>query len=369
MKKIIGLILLVIFSIVGAGCWDQKVYERIGFDLQVGIEPSSDGRLLITRAMPVIGKGALSDMDIIKIKGGLLRETRNKARLRSPKSAEGGKVQQILISKSIAEKGVHELLEVFEREFINPVLAYVVIVEGSPYELIDTSHKFVDKPIPPFYINEVLKNGIKGGSVPECRIYNYDINYFTLGIDPMLPIIKISSEGKEIEVTGTALFEGDKMVGKVTTSETALLLLMSKRLKNSGAIFYTEGDDQNIKKGAAVSYEIRSHELKISIDNNRAVVNIKFSLNCTLDEYKWGSMENEEEKERYEKLFAEELKERCNKVLKYTQEVNSDPLGIGDIVRAKQNKYWKSVDWKKAYKEVQFNIEPSMRIIRSGVIK
>jgi len=369
MKKIISLILLVMFSTTSAGCWDQKIYEKIGFDLQVGIEPTSDGALLITRSMPVIGKGALSDMDIIKIKGGLLRETRDKARLRSPKSAEGGKVQQILISRSLAEKGIHELLEVFEREFINPVLAYVVIVDGSPYELIETSHKFIDKPIPPFYINELLRNGIKGGAVPECRIFNYDINYFDPGIDPMLPIIKISGDGKEIEIAGSALFSQDKMVGKVTTAETSLLRLMSNRLKKGSTVFYLEGDGEKIKKGAAVSYQLKSHQLKVSTDNNKPVVTIKFSLNCILEEYKWGSIENPEEKERYEKLFSKELKDRCNKVLKYTQEVNSDPLGIGDIVRAKENSYWKSVDWSKAYKDVQFNIEPTIRIVRSGVIK
>jgi len=368
-KKIIVIILLFIFSFAAAGCWDQKIYERIGFDLQVGVELSSDGSLLTTRAMPVIGKGTTTDMDIIKTKGSLIRETRNKTRLKSPKEAEGGKVQQVLVSKSIAEKGIHELLEVYEREFINPVLAYVVIVDGSPYELIEASHKFIDKPIPPFYINELLKNGIKSGAVPECRIYDYDIKYYTPGIDPMLPIIKISSEGKEIEVSGSALFSKDKMVGKVTTVETSLIRLMGKKLKNGGIIFYTEGDGENLRKGAAVSYELISHKIKVHIDNNRPIVNIKFDLDCVLDEYKWGSIENPEDKERYEKIFTKELKEKCIKVLKYTQEVNSDPIGIGDIVRAKENRYWKTVDWNKTYKEVQFNIEPSLKIIRSGVIK
>ena len=369
MKKIIGLILLVIFSIVGTGCWDQKIYERIGFDLQVGVELSSDGNLLITRAMPVIGKGATTDMDIIKTKGRLIRETRNKTRLKSPKEAEGGKVQQVLISKSLAEKGVSELLEVFEREFINPILAYVAIVDGSPYEIIETSHKFVDKPIPPFYINELLKNGIKSGIVPECRIYNYDINCIAPGIDPMVPIIKISSEGKEIELAGSALFSKDKMVGKVTAAESSLLCLMSKKFKSGGIIFYTEGDGQNMKNGASVSYEVKNNKIKVSIENNSPVVVISLNLNCELNEYKWGSIENAEEKEKLERIFEKELKERCMKVLKYTQEVNSDPIGIGNIVRAKENKYWKNADWNKVYKEVQFNIEPTIKIVRSGVIK
>jgi len=45
------------------------------------------------------------------------------------------------------------------------------------------------------------------------------------------------------------------------------------------------------------------------------------------------------------------------KLIKYLQEIGSDPVGFGEIIRAKHSEYFKSVSWKTVYPTVKFDID------------
>ncbi len=59
---------------------------------------------------------------------------------------------------------------------------------------------------------------------------------------------------------------------------------------------------------------------------------------------------------------------RLKPIIKYTQEVGSDPIGIGDIVRAKHNNYWNSISWSDAYKKALINVDVNLDIKTYGTI-
>lgn len=367
------LCILIFPIIIFTGCWDQKIYEQIGFILQAGYETASDGRLLVSYTTPVADPKKAEQVEFISGNVGLTREFRGEARRISAKNLEAGKIQQVVISKSLAAKGINNLLEIFERDPANPGIAYVVISEDSPKMLFDFAQKLGDKPRPSFYLNQLIENNSRNGSCPSTTIFEFTTYSFAQGIDPITPMIKTEAgEPKGIKIIGSALFCSDKMVGKLSSKDTSLLLAMKGKLKSTEYIFNSldsPENDKSGKTGAAMLLYKPKKKLKIHIEDNIPIIDITLKFKGVYDEYKWGNIDKKPIQKKYEELMSEEIKNECIKVLKYTQEVKSDPIGIGDIIRAKYNTYWSNNNWRDFYSRAVFNVNISVDIVSYGIIK
>ena len=363
MKKIM---ILFIISITLTGCWDQKIYERTGFILQVGIESGKDSDLLVTYNSPVIDGEVKEKVEIVEVEANLLREARENARMISPKTLEGGKIQQVLISKELAKKGIGELFDVFNRDPILPTLALVVIVDGSPYEMMKKAMSFEDKPRASFYINELLEGNIKNSYLPETRIWDFSAYNLAPGIDPISPMLKLNGQG--IITIGSAIYFEDKMVGKIDSKETSLLLAMMGKLETTHYIANPSLKDGESNESPKVSILIKKSKSKVSVKilNDKPIIHINLKLDGYLDEYRGHNMNEIAEQEKLEQMLSKNMEGECDKLLKYLISVGSDPLGIGDIIRAKYNSYWQSIDWQEAYKEAKFNVSVKLDIKQYG---
>lgn len=362
--------LLILCSLLFTGCWDQKLFEQMGLVLAKSIEESSDGKLLTAYTYPVIGGKEKDTSDFMAESVTTLREGRQLGRLRSPKFIEVGKVQELLISEDLAKKGIHDLLEVYQRDPTSPAVAYVVIVEGSPYELLEKGIQFKDKPRIGLYLYQLLENNSKRSIIPNTKVFDFDIDFFAPGLDPITPLIQLGTA--DVAIRGCALFSEDKMVGKLDNNQTIMLLGMMGETKNtdfslSDPQLKTENPD---KYGVAIVLQKPKRKIDISFDNeNKLNISISLKYKCALDEYKWNKTDDAKEQQKIEKIISEQMQKLCTDVIKKLQEVNSDPIGLGNIVRAKYNQYWKSVDWKEAYKNATITVNVKADIYQEGIIK
>lgn len=373
MKKCSQLIIIMFIPLILTGCWDQRIYEEIGFILQVGIEASEDHRLMASYTSPVTDPKKREQVELLSSSVGNVRELRENSKRVSAKSLQGGKIQQVVISDSLAKKGIINLLEIFERDPANPAIAHVVISEGSPRELFDYAQKLGDKPRPSFYLEQLVINNSQSAYCPNISVFDFSRTYFAPGIDPITPLIKIETEmGKGIRVDGSALFSGDKMVGKIKSKQTSLLLAMQGKMSQTEYIFTTVGppkNDSSGKTGAAVLLTKPKRKIKVNIENDIPTVKISLAFKGDYDEREWNSIHKKEIQKEYEEIMAKELKSECMKLLKYTQEIGSDPLGIGNLVRAKHNSFWQSHKWGEVYKIIAFDVDVILDISRYGLIK
>lgn len=366
------LVLIILVAVSSSGCWDQKIYEESGFVMQVGYETSNSGDIMMSFTIPVLDSTSKERTELVYSNANLLREFREKVRNTLAKVVEGGKIEQILISDTLARKGIHDFFEVIERDPTDPPDAYVIIAEGSPRQIFDSLQKINDKPAPAIYIYNLIRSNIKSAYVPETRMFQFSTQYFAPGIDPMAPIVKLQyDKGKGVEVTGSALFAGDKMVGKIDVKQTSLLLAMMGKMKRGVYVskILPENETQNNKKGCAITITKAKRKISIDINQDKPVVDISLNLRATIDEFKWNNKYNEKFQKFIEDTIAADIKEKCEQVLKYTQEVGSDPLGIGDIIRAKHNNYWQKVNWENSYRNIAFNVKVNINISNHGIIK
>lgn len=368
LHKVISLIL--ICSLMLTACWDQKLFEQVGYILSFGIELSENENLLITTVYPVIGGEQQGNVDIISTETIIVRGGRNNFRLVSPKLIEGGKIQQVLVSDQVARAGVHDLLEVFQRDATVPAIAFIVIVEGSPLELLKKASEFKSKPRVSFYLYQMLENNVKLSNIPNTKIFDFDINFFAQGLDPIVPTVKLGNE--DIQVTGCALFDKDKMTGHLDNKETSMLLALMDQFKYTDYILdlpeFSSRHDE--KYGLAITLLKRSRKIKIDFSEEgipEVMIDLKFR--CNLDEYKWDKTIDAEIQKNMEKQMGEYFTTKCNEIIKKLQEAKCDPIGIGDNIRANYYDYYKNIDWKDIYPQAVIKANVEVEVGNVGIIK
>lgn len=372
MKKIQFIILYFYISLFLSGCWDQQSYEKLGFVMQLGIESSKEKGLLISSTSPVVDPYAKENIEMIFSNVPLLRGARESQRRISSKKPVTGKIQQILISESLAEKGIHNLLEIIQREPASPIVPYILITEGSPKQILESAQKWGDKPLPGFYVQELIRNSIEYSYAPDTTVIKFNSRFFSTGIDPVAPLIKmVKDKGKGVEVVGSALFSEDELVGKLNVRKTSMLIALMGEMKKTQYLSPSIGPEPltSEDEGIAITLKLKKRKISVKISNNKPVVDILLSFTGRLNEYQWTSWYNSTLERSLEERLSKEIQEECKDIMKYAQEVNCDPLGIGDIVRAKHNNYWKEVNWKEDYNRVAFNVDVKVNIISRGIIR
>ncbi len=352
------------------GCWDQKIYERIGFILQMGLELDQDGKLSYTVSIPVVAPDIEEKVEILSTSQNLLRESRERVRRVSGKTVEGGKTQHVYFSKQLAQKGIGNLMEIFLRNTENPLLANVIVVDESPRKMMEMSAKFKSKPRPAFYVNDLLVNARENSYIPETRISHFYIMKYSKTIDPITPMVRYNE--KEIVIVGTALFSGDKMAGEIDAADTGMLLALMGKNKKINYMYHKQDPQESpadSKEGAAVFIKDSKRKVNISTDGKAPKIDIKLDFKASLDEYsEEHNLDDPEAKKKLEENIAKSMERDCMNLLKYMQKVGSDPIGIGEMVRSKHNSYWKSVEWKDVYKKASFDVEVKLNFEFYGAI-
>lgn len=368
MKPLLWL-LAVLLPLSMGGCWGQADIDKVGPILQLGIESGDDGRLLVTHSFPVFGAADRNQEELVSMQCAILRESREIWRKLSPQIPQGGMLQQYMIAAELARKGIFPWLEVFQRDPLNPPNAHIVVVDGSPKRLMEKAALFKDKPRTALYIKKMLENNNERYTL-LTDIFQFNIKYFAPGIDAVTPLIKL--EPKAIRLTGLALFSKDRMVGAIDTDQAVLLLAMMGCLREAEYIFRRPpaipGAGRR-KPAAAAQIAVAKRKVKLQMKAGRPEIELHILFTGVLDEYRWDRMDRLQSQRKLEQSFAGELNRRANELLSYLQQVGSDPIGIGDLVRAGCDQYWRRNDPEQVYQTARIRARIKFRILKYGAIR
>ena len=384
-RKISELLIGMILFLSTTGCFDQRIYERIAFIVNVGIDTDSDGKLLVTITYPVTtsseSNGSLTaggsststiiPIDVINTKANLLREAREISNEISPRRLEGGKIQNVLVGRNLAELGLQDYLEIFERDPKNPVLAWVIVVDGSANELIDKRCSIKNKPPLGIYINQLVDDNSKAGYCPAETIIDFNVESTIPGIDPLATMVKPEVDG--IRVTGSALFHMGKLTGQLDTQETAHLMIM-KGIKKQSMIYFNPPDNlSGLKKKAVLSVQGVKSKMKIKIIDDVPEVSFDIKLAAGLEEYKFYSFLSEGKKNELAAAAQEQIRQKMQEVFEKLKKAGCDTLGIGVKVHAYRNDYWNRIGgkegWELVYSKVKAKFNVEVKINNYGRLK
>lgn len=277
-----------------------------------------------------------------------------------------GHIQIIVVSEEIAKNGISEIMDFLRRDYEVRRSAWLMITDGGEAQDILNATPPIQT-VPSLYLSNTLKDAVRFGKLPKEFLGKIWIDFSDIGVDAMIPLVK--SMGDHILVHGLAYFKGDKMVGKLTPTDTGAILAI-QGMNPAGYSNVVETEDQS---GVyLIKPQRRKSKISVKLVDGEPKVTINVKIEGFVEEQNHVNDLSKDRLEELEKTLSNYGEKALSKLMKRLQQDESDILGIGARVRAKYPKYWheKVKDdkgWYEVYKDLDIQIHLDYKIRRVGM--
>jgi spore germination protein len=342
-----------------SGCVNQEILDDVQLATAVGYNLTEEGNLEITAVVPVYLPDKSIKNETFTATSKLSKETRDKLNKKSPKPFVSGKIEVALYTEKVARIGIIDILDTFQRDPSTGANIYLAVVEGDLKKQLNSQYGDIDNGT---YLSDLIEQNIEQGMLPKTNLHQFTKLYYAEGRDPALPYLKL--EGKEASIKGVALFKGDKYVDYIKDDDTVILKVLRETFANRAA-FSVELDNEGT---FASVYNITSNR-QIDIKNAMTDPSVTITVNteAIIREYSGKEELTPEMIKSIEKKMEEDLERRTAEMVKKFQELNIDPIGIGNHVKH-QDKSWDKAKWNDLYPQAKIKIDVNVKISESGVI-
>jgi len=247
-------------------------------------------------------------------------------------------------------------------------MAWLLISKGNAEELMAASPKL--ERVPTLYLISTMDSAVKMGKFPNDFVGNFWSNSSKKGQEGLLPYVELMKEDN-VEISGLAMFKGDKLVGITQPLEIGAYMGIKGMNPAGYRGIISVGGAQNTVTLYATH---RKAKIDVQIKNGlpHFTVTILNELNIEekiSDQFLIENPEIIKEIEREDEKAAIKLHEG---LVKETQEKGSDIFGFGEYVRAKEPKFWNEQvqtkeHWQEMYKDVSVDVQIDIKVRRVGM--
>lgn len=372
------LILLFIFPLLLAGCWNNRPLTEINIVVGIGLDRTEDGRFLLT--VQVAEPGAIQPASAGDSSGG-----GSKVKPVFVASNEGETVfeavrgmlatidkklflsttQVLIIGEKLAQDGIKEVLDFFERDHeMNYTMDVLVAKDATPDEILRMESD-IDT-IPAVYIQSTAENTAARGTVKRTLLIDLIKDMDCKGRQAAIGQVTMASE-KEVNTEGLAVFKEGKLEGWLDPYETRGFLFAKNKVKSAIVNFPAEG-------GRSAVEIIRSKgSVSVAVENDepsRLIIRVNAEGNLGEFEAK-SKIDSPETIHLLEGKLAEEIKKEVEMALEKCQkEFSSDIFGFGNYLHKYYPKCWKKVekDWHDFFSKLPADIRVDAKIMRVGLV-
>ena len=381
--------ILLIIVVLFTGCWDWEELNNLTIVSGIGLDQAEEpGKILFTAQ--VISPAALSGSggDSGGTRGGgegsaetqavrvltTTEETVFQAVRKLSTQASNrlllSHLQVIVISREAAEQGIYHYIDFFARDPEPRPDIRVLVAEKEAGEIMRQPCGVSN--IPALGLYRAVQTAELNALAPDITMQEANIRLASETIELIAPIAKLYQEKgvsrvtkTRIDIDGTAVFRGDKMVGKLNHRETRGLLWILGKVKTGIIVTeHAEGKQslEIVKAQSKITPEIRNNELvvKIAVDVTSNLGDQQCSKNLT-DPVMIASLE--------EKQTAE-IKKEISGAVKKAQELKADIFGFGDELRRKYPEQWKKLEqhWAELFPGIKIELEIKSQIKATGAL-
>ncbi len=361
MKKWVG---LGVSCLLLTGCWDERQLKDQNIIFGAAIDAPSKGEITLTYAIPQPGSESqpASTKKVVSAKGRTVRESARKIDHKVGTSTEVGKIRVVLLSKESVQQDIYSLLDVFYRNASSPLNAKIIITEGEAESFF--RNELEGEPLYSNYYVSMIKSAESLTLVPKTNVQLFASPLLDEGEDTMAPLIKFNKEEKVAEVTGTALFHNKHMVEELSVAETTVLLLMKDEKGKETLLTFPVEKEESI----TIRVEKMKRKMNVHVPKDGPVtVDLSYQLSYRVTDYPPDHLEDKKVVKKVNKKLSDQIEQSMDKTMDKIKEANSDVLGIGRKVNAKDPDRFKQLKWETAYPEVNVKIHVKAELIESGI--
>lgn len=351
-----------------AGCWNYREISSLSIVAGMAIDKDGQGKYKITIEIVDMHEGGrepkIKSKRLESYGDTILDAVRNAIKLNSYR-LYWGHAEVVILSQEVAKEGIVQIIDILDRD-AEPRLSIDLLVskEKTAGELL--SAQSVTTEIRSYEMNQMLDSQKSVSKAPKIQVYEFINALSGEGISPILPAVHlVITEGEETsELSGTAVFKRDKLVGFISEDETKSLLFITDKIKG-GLLVLKENSESN---HATITLEIFKNKTKVKpvYSNGKVSMDIEITTKVALDEHGANKNLTDEKGSLLLKRDAEELlKTNIKKVIqKLQKDFDADIFGFGKTIREDMPSLWKKIgpDWNHIFKNIDVNVDVNIEI-------
>ncbi len=374
-RPLLAAILIVTLGVAVCGCWDSreldtlfiitgialdkgKLDDEMNITLQIGkakakesgasSESANEGPLLLTTENETV-LGGLTELNRDSSRTLLLQHN-----------------QVILMGAELAEQGIQRRIDLFMRDRESRMEVLVLVAEGRASDVLAAQ---IDQEIlSGMFLSRVIRDLRDISPCYEVRVLDLASLLIDETTSPAIPLVKVTDENDKqaIEISGMAVFKGDRMVGRLDNEEvTGYTWAM-------GHVEHCSVEAKN-ELGHAVLQIIRMDpQRKVTIREDggvRVSLSVETSLNVG-ELVGFHGITTLEILPYLSELARQEIVRRIEHCFDVARSLNADIYGIGAEVHRRYPKEWKTMKdrWDDLFPDTELDIQVKVRIPRTGQV-
>ncbi|NMD70130.1 Ger(x)C family spore germination protein [Bacillus sp. DNRA2] len=387
-KKINSLVMVIwigAVSLLLTGCWDRQEINDVAIVLSTGIDYVKDDELEIsaefvipeimsaTRKQGTSGAGVRTTF-IESATGKTLAEARSKLQEKIARSLFWGHADATVFGEEMAKKGIKEHLDYFARTPDARLRNTVFVCEGKAKDIISATPHLEDSASDT--LNE-LSNFQISMDVTMSELMQMTGSETGGALLPFVKQVSSSQKGKmksktQILLSGVAVFNGNKMIGKLDESVTRGLLWVRDEIKNATITVEVDEGEDGEGEGKITALMIQSQTKLIPrIEHGKWIITIQCSTEDDLVQNASKlDIRKGETIHLLEGKFEEKIEERMKQAVEIVQkDMKVDVLKFNRAFQRKYRKEWKKRKgvWTDMYPNIEVQYDVTAKILRPGL--
>ncbi|KRE68890.1 Ger(x)C family spore germination protein [Paenibacillus sp. Soil750] len=360
------LVLIAICCLLVTGCAERNIIEELAI-LEAGaydLSESDVNPIRTTVLFPTVTKEGLVDTMTLTANGKSVHDTFLKIQNLTNLKLVGGQ-GTILFGEELLKKGLINVVKSFTRDPEIGTRVKFAIVEGNAGNLLKKKLPSVEDNAE--FLYTFLDKAGKQNKAFITNKYRFLRDYYDDGIDPVLPVF--SSEGESIELKGLGIFKGDQYVTRLTLSETQIFNLLMGDIKN-GRLMINMNPEESGENYQLLLNNINSKNDK-KMNTGNMSVEVILDIKGSVLEYT-GTMDitQEQYQRELEKQVEKYILTSSEKLLAKLQKVQTDPIGIGKVVRNHLSyERWNNMNWNMTYSNLNIKVKVKVDLTHIGKSK
>ncbi|MTI82881.1 MAG: Ger(x)C family spore germination protein [Firmicutes bacterium] len=404
--KILKLPLLLLMLLLIPGCWGYQEVDESAFILALGVDKGEKNKLNLTAQIAVPkniagggeggggGGGAKSTM-VVSVETPTILAGLDLLGTFVERRPSLKHTKAIVFSSELAREGMGRYLAPLVRYRQFRRNTFMVVSRGKAEELVKNTQPILEDN-PAKYIELLVGTSKYTGLFPvSSQVHQFYNAAKSEARQPVAILAALGGNkqkdqagkkesvgeylageipregGNKIDLMGTAVFNGGRMVGELTGNETTVMEMINGRF-NQG-IFSVP--DPRVPE-EYILLEARAERrpaVEISLEGQVPVINVEISLDA-----EFLSIQSNIAYERpgaineVENAFAQILQRDADGLLRKTQEeFSADVFGFGEEARKKFLTWpeWEQYDWLKVFPQAEVNVNFNINIRRIGLLR
>lgn len=397
MVQRLKVVIISLLLLLATGCWDSIPVENRALGVVMGVDYLPDApHYLFTLVYPLVGTDKAQASRLQVVRAHTLAEAYALWNHSNSDVASFGKLLATVFGREAAEQGVVSIInDLFKHPDIR-TSSNIIVTDGRAVDLLSVVP--ADGQRIGLYLRDLLATPEKHGDGAVSPLFLFTTSMMTPGMDPITVIVNPigtmdarppdqrgattgeggdngsdggsgSNKQEDVQITGAAIWQGDKMVGALTLPESQYISIVSGQPKNMPLQFLVPDHPDLFPSADRIVCYIESSKPKWSLTMENGIPHFKLSLKVrlTLQNYQGNLNLTEDENMN---ILKDSLKQTISTnslaVLQKVANTGSDPLFLGQQVRIKYPDYWDSRTWTETLKKAQFRVETDITVKMLG---